>query len=152
MFLWQLFFLLDCKANELKSKEIYVDDIKVDDSKFEIKDYYIKIKFAKITNGQFRKIKVIQVIEKEFVDYSFQNLILNEKDVLVKFLIYGVDNIKVDDISNKNCVLDKELNLAYFEGKKTNETMLQHVFIIYSKKLIIKFINIFLNLEKKKKK
>ena len=129
------FFLLDCKANELKSKEIYVDDNKVDDSNFEIKDYSIGIKFEKLLNGQSRKIKVIQEIEKEFQDYSFQNLILNEKDVLVQFLIYGVDNIIIDDISNKNYILNKELNLAYFQGKTSDETFLQHGFINYSKKI-----------------
>ena len=84
-------------------------------------------------NGQFRKIKVIQVMEKEFLDYNFQILILNEQDVLVQFLIYGVDNIQIDNISNKYYKLDKELNLAYFEGITTKETFLEHGLINYSK-------------------
>ena len=145
------FFLLDCKANELKSKEIYVDDNKVDDSNFEIKDYSIGIKFEKLLNGQSRKIKVIQEIEKEFQDYSFQNIILNEKDVLVQFLIYGVDNIIIDDISNKNYILNKELNLAYFQGKTSDETFLQHGFINYSKKINFKIYKYIPELRQKEK-
>ena len=97
-------FLMDFRVNELKSKEIYVDDIKVDDSCFEIKDFSINIKFENLFNGQFRKIKVIQVMEKEFLDYNFQILILNEQDVLVQFLIYGVDNIIIDDIIVKHMI------------------------------------------------
>ena len=128
-------FLLDCKANNLKSKEIYVDDKKLDDSNFEINDSSIKIKFEKIFNGQSRKIKLIQIIEKEFNDYTFHYLVLNEKDVFVQFLIYGDDNTIIDDISYKNYILNKELNLAYFQGKTSDETFLQHGFINYSKKI-----------------
>ena len=109
---WDCFwFLMDCKVNDLKSKEIYVDDIKVDDSKFEIRDFYIKILFENLFNGQIRKIKVIQEIEKPLINYNYQKLILNEKDVLVHFLIYGEDDIIIDDITNQNYIFDKYLNL-----------------------------------------
>ena len=125
-------FLMDCEVNKLKSKEIYIDDIKVDDSTFEIDEYNIKIKYEKLFNGQIRKVKVIQEIDKKLTNYSYHKLILNKKDVLVKFLIYGED-IKIDDITNKNYILDKKLNLAYFEGKTTSETVLTHGYINYSR-------------------
>ena len=126
-------FLMDCEVNKLKSKEIYIDDVKVDDSNFEIDVNNINIQYEKLFNGQFRKIKVIQEIQKEFTNYSFQNLILNKEDVLAKFLIYGEEGIKIDDITNKNYIFNKELNLAYFEGKTTSETVLGHGYINYSK-------------------
>ena len=133
---WDCFwFLMDWKVNELKSKEIYVDDIKVDDSNFEIRDFYIKILFENLFNGQIRKIKVIQEIEKSLINYNYQKLILNEKDVLVHFLIYGEDDIIIDDITNQNYIFDKYLNLAYFDGKTTDKTVLDHGYINYSKKL-----------------
>ena len=67
-------FLMDCEVNKLKSKEIYIDDIKVDDSIFKTNENNIKIQFEKLYNGQFRKIKIKQEIEKEFPNYSFQKL------------------------------------------------------------------------------
>ena len=88
-------FLMDCKVNELKSKEIYIDDIKVDDSNFEIKDYYIKIQYDKLFNGQIKKIKVIEVLEKQLINYNYQQLILNQRDVLVHFLIYEIGRAHV---------------------------------------------------------
>ena len=126
---------MDCEVKELKSKEIYVDDIKVDDTKFEIKEYNIQIQYEKIFNGQIRKIKVIEEIEKELINYKFQKIILNKKDVIAQFLIYGADNIIIDDITNKNYVLDKKLNLGYFQGKTNNETVLDHGYVNYSKKI-----------------
>ena len=56
------------------------------------------------------------------------NRVLNEKDVLVQFLIYTEEdnNIIIDDITNKNYIFDKELNLAYFKGKTNSETVYRH--------------------------
>ena len=135
--------LLDKKVNELKSKEIYVDDEKVDDSKFEIDGNNIKIEYKNIFNGESRKIKVIQEIENNLNDYGNQSLILNKIDTPVKFLIYAESDIKIDDITNENYVFNKDLNLAYFEGRTTKETTSSHGWIYYSKIInfqIYKFI------------
>ena len=116
-------FLMDYEVNKLKSKKIFIDDKEVkevDDSNFEINGQNIKIKYEKLYNGQIRKVKVIQEIEKKLTNYSYHKLIL-QKDVLFKFLIYGEEDIKIDDISNKNYEFKKELNLAYFEDKTTSE-------------------------------
>ena len=126
-------FLLDENVNELKSKQIFVDDQKVDDTKFEIDGKNIKIEYKDMYNGEIRKIKIIQEIEKSLINYQFQKLLLNDKNIPVQFLIYTEDNIKIDDVTNENYKFNKELNLAYFEGKTTNETALGHGYIYYSK-------------------
>ena len=125
-------FVMDCEVNKLETKEIYIDDKKVDDSNFKIKDdYYIKIEYEKIYSGQIRKIKVIQKIEKSFIHYCSHTLILNrDKDVFVRFVIYG-DDVIIDDITNKNYIFNNELNLAYFEGITNEDTILEHGYINY---------------------
>jgi len=135
--------LLDLSVNELKSKEIYVDDEKVDDSKFETDGKNIKVEFKNTFNGETRKIKVFQEIEKNLINYESQNLLLNKIDTPVKFLIYSENDIKIDDITNENYTFNKELNLAYFEGKTTTETTSNHGWVYYSKIInfqIYKFI------------
>ena len=135
--------LLDKNPSELKSKEIYVDDEKVDDSKFELDGNNIKIEYKGIFNGETRKIKIFQEIEKNFNDYENQSLILNKIGTPVRFLIYTEDNIKIDDITNENYVFNRDLNLAYFEGKTTKETTSSHGYVHYSKTInfqIYKFI------------
>ena len=135
--------LLDKNPSELKSKEIYVDDEKVDDSKFETNGSNIKIEYKGIFNGETRKIKIFQEFEKNFNDYENQSLILNKIGTPVRFLIYPEDNIKIDDITNENYVFNRDLNLAYFEGKTTKETTSSHGYVHYSKTInfqIYKFI------------
>ena len=83
-------------------------------------------------NGQNRKIKIIQEYEKKIINYGFEHLLFYEKDIYTQFLIYTVDNIQIDDVTNKNFKLDKTLNLAYFEGKSTNDGV--NGYINYSKK------------------
>ena len=129
-----IWFPLDYKVNELRSKEVYVDDIKINDNDCESKETLIKIDLGKMSNGQSRKFKVIYEIEKIILNYAYAPLILSENDTYVEFLIYGEGNILIDDISNKKFVLDKELNLAHFEGKSTREVG----FINYSKKINFK--------------
>ena len=124
--------LLDKNANELKSKEIYVDDEKVDDSNVEIQGQNIKVVYKNTYNEQTRKIKVVQEFEKKLNNYENQNLILNSIGIPAKFLIYTEGNIKIDDITNENYKFNKELNLAYFEGKITKETTLNHGYVYYS--------------------
>ena len=135
--------LLDYNVNELKSKEIYVDDEIVDASKFETDGKNIKIDYKNIFNGETRKIKVFQEFEKNFNNYDSQNLFLYKIDTPVQFLIYAEDDIKIDDITNQNYTFNKELNLAYFEGKITEETTSYHGYVHYSKIInfqIYKFI------------
>lgn len=61
-----IWFPLDYKVNELRSKEVYVDDIKINDNDCESKETLIKIDLGKMSNGQSRKFKVIYEIEKKF--------------------------------------------------------------------------------------
>ena len=127
--------ILDGKNNDMISKEIYIDDIKVDDSKFEVKDYSIKIGFDEVHNNETRKIRIIQKIRNQFDDYCSSQLILHKQGINARYLIYVDDDLNLDDISNKNYTLNKELNLAYFEGITTQETEDFHGFINYSKKI-----------------
>ena len=142
--------LMDGMVKDLKSKEILIDDKKVDDSNFEINNYNIKIKYDKIFNNQTRKINIIQEIEKPLLNYDFHKLILKYSS-LVQFLIYSSDSILIDDITNQKFILDKELNLAYFEGKLTNDTkIVEHGYINYSRQIyyqIYKYIPEFIKKE-----
>ena len=142
--------LMDGIVKDLKSKEISIDDKKVDDSNFEINNYNIKINYDKIFNNQTRKINIIQEIEKPLLNYDFHKLILKYSS-LVQFLIYSSDSILIDDITNKKFILDKELNLAYFEGKLTNDTkIVEHGYINYSRQIyyqIYKYIPEFIKKE-----
>ena len=142
--------LMDGMVKDLKSKEILIDDKKVDDSNFEINNYNIKIKYDKIFNNQTRKINIIQEIEKPLLNYDFHKLILKYSS-LVQFLIYSSDSILIDDITNTKFILDKELNLAYFEGKLTNDTkIVEHGYINYSRQIyyqIYKYIPEFIKKE-----
>ena len=142
--------LMDGMVKDLKSKEILIGDKKVDDSNFEINNYNIKIKYDKIFNNQTRKINIIQKIEKPLLNYDFHKLILKYSS-LVQFLIYSSDSILIDDITNKKFILDKELNLAYFEGKLTNDTkIVEHGYINYSRQIyyqIYKYIPEFIKKE-----
>ena len=126
-------FPFDYEVNKLKSKEIYVDDVKINDYNCEMKNNVIKINFEKTSNGQTRKIKAIQEIEKQLVNYKIEQLSIVGKDMYTQYLIYAVDNIQIDEITNKKFILEKELNLAYFEGKTTSD--FETGFIYYSKKI-----------------
>jgi len=128
-------YLMDYEVNKLKSKEIFIDNNKVDDANFEIKnDYYIKIPFEQIFNDDKRKIKVIYEFPKEFSNYSSYEIYLKDKGVLTRFLIKGSDDIQIDDVTNDNFNINKGLNIACFEGKTTNEIIVNRGFLIYSKK------------------
>ena len=126
---------LDADSNDMISKEIYIDDIKVDDSSFEVRGSSIRLQFDKTSNNQTRKVRIIQKIRNQFDDYSSQRLMLGPEGMAVKYLIYLDDDLNLDDVSNKNYTVNKELNLAYFEGITTKETEYSHGFINYSKKI-----------------
>ena len=127
--------ILDGKKDEFISKDIFIDDNKVDSSQFEVKDFSMKIEFKKIYNKQTRKVKIIQKIRNQFDNYNAQHLILQKQGIITKFLICVEDNLNLDDISNKNYVINKKLNLAYFEGITIKETENIHGYIYYSKKI-----------------
>ena len=133
--------ILDRKNDDFISKEIFIDEIKVDSSKFEVKDYSIKLEFEKIFNKQIRKIGIIQKIKNQFNNYNSELLILPKAGIETKFLIYLDDNLNLDDITNKNYVINKELNLAYFEGITTKETEMNHGNINYSEKINFQIYN-----------
>jgi len=127
-------YLLDDKINKLKSKEIYVDGTKVDDTNFEIKnDYNIKIMIGKIYNEQIKKIKVIQEFQNEVSNYSSYDLYLRDPGVLTRFLIKSGDDIQIDDVTNKNFSINSGKNMACFEGKTTNEIIVNRGRLFYSK-------------------
>ena len=141
-------FPLICKPNELRSKEVYVDGQKIDDYNCKVENNSITFDMGKTSNGQSRKIKVIQEYEKRIINYDCESFIFYDKNMYIQFLIYGVDKIQIDDVSLKNFVLDKNLNLAYFEGKISNENL--RGFINYSKRTnykIYKYIPEFAKLE-----
>ena len=121
--------------DDIISKEIFIDDIKVDASRFEVKDFSIKLELEKMSNNQTKKIRIIQKIKNQFDNYASQQLVLHKQGILTRYLIYVDDDLNLDDISNKKYILNKELNLAYFEGITTNETENFHGYIIYSKKI-----------------
>ena len=126
---------LDADSNDMVSKEIYIDDIKVDDSSFEVRGSSIRLQFDKTSNNQTRKVRIIQTIRNQFDDYSSQRLMLGPEGMAAKYLIYLDDDLNLDDVSNKNYTVDKDLNLTYFEGITTKETEYSHGFINYSKKI-----------------
>ena len=124
---------LDANINDIISKEIYIDDIKVNDTQFETKNSSIKLEFENTFNNQTRKIRIIEKIRNKFDNYGSNQLILDKQGIATRFLIYLDDDLTLDDISNKNYVLNKDLNLAYFEGITSAETENYHGFIYYSK-------------------
>ena len=127
--------ILDENIKDIISKEVYIDEQKVDDSKCQANDYNMLIQFENTSNQQTRKVKIIQKIRKQIGDYGLQKLFLDREGIAARFLIYTDDDIIIDDVSNKHYILNKELNLAYFEGITTKETQNNHGFINYSKKI-----------------
>ena len=114
--------ILDENIKNIISKEVYIDHQKVDDSKFQTNNYIMLIQFENTCNQQIRKVKIIQKIKKPIDNYGFQNLFLDREGIAARFLIYADDDIIIDDVSNKHYILNKELNLAFFEGITTMET------------------------------
>ena len=127
--------ILDENIKDIISKEIYIDDIKIDDSKFQVNNYNMLLQFENTSNQQTRKVKIILKIKKSIDNYGSKKLFLDSQGIAARFLIYADDDITLDDISNKQYTLNKELNLAYFEGITTSETNNNHGFIYYSKKI-----------------
>ena len=126
---------LDAEINEIISKEIYIDDMKVDDSRFEVNNNSIKLEFGNTSNQETRKIRMIQKIRNQFEFYGSKPLLLNRQGVAARYLIYADNDLSLDEVSNNNYILNKDLNLAYFEGIITNQTENHHGFINYSKKI-----------------
>ena len=125
---------LDEKSDKIKSKKIYVDDVLVDDTKFEIHDYSINISFEKIFNGQSRKIKIIEEFENTCLNYGDACLTLNS-ETPTQCLIVTEDDIKIDYITKKNYILNKELNLAYYEGISSADVSSLLAYVFFTKKI-----------------
>ena len=129
---------LDANVNEIISREIYIDNIKVDDSRFEIQDDYLNLEFENTYNQQTRKVRIIEKIQNQFDFYGSQPLIVDRPGIAARYLIYLDNDLSLDDISNKNYIVNKDLNLAFFEGVTTDQTEKIHGYINYSKKIDFK--------------
>lgn len=127
--------ILEENNKDIISKEIYIDGQRVEESKFQVNNYNMLIQFENTSNQQTRKVKIIQKIKKQIDNYGCQKLFLDREGIAARYLIYADDDLTIDDISNKHYVLNKELNLAYFEGITTSATQNNHGFISYSKKI-----------------
>ena len=138
-------------VDKLKFKKFYIEDKEVNDSDFQIDDNQIQIKFPnKLRNEEKLKIKVIQEnsLDKE-KDYEYFWVILNNENAFMKYIIYGVDNIIIDDISNKLFKKDQKLNLVYFEGKIPKEIVGKSEYAYFSKKINFEIYNKIPNFESK---
>ena len=130
------YYLINYEVDKLKSKEIYLENKKLEDNEYIIEDkYYVKINFEKAFNDETRKIKVIYEIPNEFFYYSSYGLGLNKKDVLMKYEIIADDDIQIDGVTNEYFKLEKNGNMALFEGKTTNEIIVQSGKVIFSRKI-----------------
>ena len=130
------YYFIDYEIDKLKSKEIYVDNKKLEDTRYEIEDKYnLKINYENTFNDETRKIKVILEIPNELLYYSSYDLILNKKDVLLKYEIKVDDDIQIDDVTNEYFKINMGANWVCFEGKTTNEIIVKPGSVIYSKKI-----------------
>lgn len=127
--------ILEENNKDIISKEIYIDGQRLDESKFQVNNYNMLIQFENTSNQQTRKVKIIRKIKKQIDNYGCQKLFLDREGIAARYVIYADDDLTIDDISNKHYVLNKELNLAYFEGITTSATQNNHGFIYYSKKI-----------------
>ena len=125
---------LDEKSDKIKVKQIYVDDVLADDTNFEINNYNINIPFEKIFNGQSRKIKIVEEFENTCLDYGSACLILNS-ETPTQCLIYTEDDIKIDYITQKKYIHNKELNLAYYEGISSADISSLRAYVFFTKKI-----------------
>ena len=112
-------YFLIAPVEKLKLKKFYIEDNEVNDSDFAIDEQNIQIKFPnELTNEQLLKIKVIQEIPlDDSKNYDALGLYLKQQDSLVKYIIYGVDDILIDDVTNSYFQKNQKLNLIYYEGK-----------------------------------
>ena len=141
---------LDEKSDKIKSKKIYVDDVLVDDTNFEIQNYQINIPFEKIFNGQSRKIKIVEEFENTCLNYGDACLILNS-ETPTQCLIYTKDDVKIDYLTQKNYIHNKELNLAYYEGISSADVSNLRVFVYFTKKINYKIYQCILEFKKAEK-
>ena len=124
-------------VEKLKLKKFYIEDNEVNDSDFEIDKQNIHIKFPnKLTNEQLLKIKVIQELPlDDFKNYNAFGLYLKQQDSLVKYIIYGVDDILIDDVTNSYFQKNQKLNLIYYEGKVSEDNRGYIGYVYYSKRI-----------------
>ena len=130
-------YFLIAPVEQLKLKKIYIEDNEVNDSDFEIDDQNIQIKFPnELTNEQLLKIKVIQEISlDDSKNYDAFSLYLKQQDSLVKYIVYGVDDILIDDVTNSYFQKNQKLNLIYYEGKVSEDNRGYIGYVYYSKRI-----------------
>ena len=130
-------YFLIAPVEKLKLKKFYIEDNEVNDSDFETKEQNIHIKFLnKLTNEQLLKIKVIQEISlDDSKNYDAFSLYLKQQDSLVKYIVYGVDDILIDDVTNSYFQKNQKLNLIYYEGKVPEDNRGNIGFVYYSKRI-----------------
>ena len=96
---------------------IKIDNKIINVEEFEKNEKMIKLEFEKLYNGQSLDIKINYEYENEN-NKDYFSLSLHMKSIgYTKFLIYAIDNIKIDKITNNSFVFENNLNLCYFEGK-----------------------------------
>ena len=131
---YSTYYYTECEIDKLKSKQIYIDNKKLEDKEYEINDKYsVKIHFKNTYNDETRKIKIIQEIPNNLLNYSYYDLSFNKIDTLLKYEITVDNDIQIDDVTNEYFKLNN--NWAYFEGKTTNEIIVKPGSVIYSKKI-----------------
>ena len=136
------YYLMDYESSKTKIKEIYIDDKEVDVNMCKISnDYNLNIQLEKSFNKQIRKIKVIQEVSNDFSNYSFYSLNIRDEGVLIKYIIKGDDDIIIDDVTNNHFKMDKGMNMVGFEGKITNEIMVNKGSVVFSKKINYQIYN-----------
>jgi hypothetical protein len=130
-------YFLIAPVEKLKLKKFYIEDNEVNDSDFEIDEQNIQIKFPnELTNEQLLKIKVIQEISlDDSKNYDAFSLYLKQQDSLVKYIIYGVDDILIDDVTNSYFQKNQKLNLIYYEGKVSEDNRGYIGYVYYSKRI-----------------
>ena len=94
-------YLMITEPSKLKLKKFYIEDNEVNDSDFQIDDQNIQIKFPnQLKNEQILKIKIIQEISLENKNYNSLSLYLKQQDSLVKYIVYAIDDIVIDEVIN----------------------------------------------------
>ena len=130
-------YFLIAPVEKLKLKKFYIEDNEVNDSDFAIDEQNIQIKFPnELTNEQLLKIKVIQEISlDDSKNYDAFSLYLKQQDSLVKYIVYGVDDILIDDVTNSYFQKNQKLNLIYYEGKVQENNRGYIGYVYYSKRI-----------------
>lgn len=109
------YYLLDYNSEQTKIKEVYIDNLKIDETKLEIiNNSQINIQIEKTYNGQTRKIKEIQEIKNESVNYSYYPNKLEDKGALIQYCNYYNYFYYINKNSNLNLKINYKIFLVFF--------------------------------------